>query len=367
MNKRKLTVLGSIFASLLLVITIVVTLLTPSKVEHKEKDKMLEASSLTMTCYEKIKEYKIAHNISLASQDKFESYMIGEWLSPLNTTEGEVDAKNTSVNPNFAALYINFFSTLGLKEGDNVVTMFSGSFPCLNISCLAACKVYGLHPYVMASIGASSYGANNVDFTGIDMIHYLSTLGLIDDVSLASYGGFEDNLYKFIDVEKEVVEPIRNRIEGYGIDFVYFYDFHENVLYRKNIILNEIPNVKAFINVGGTSLSLGLGKSKFETKYGLIKHTQYGIHNENSKNIGLIDVCLNQGIDVIHMLNIRSICAYYGLPYNPDVLPNIGEGDCYYEIKYDVIFPSISLVLVASLLALYYVDRKRLFSKKKEA
>ena len=50
---------------------------------------------------------------------------------------------------------------------------FSGSFPALNIAASAAAEAMNLKVLIMASIGASSYGANNPEFTYVDMAEYL--------------------------------------------------------------------------------------------------------------------------------------------------------------------------------------------------
>ena len=65
------------------------------------------------------------------------------------------------------------FDKLSLKPGDEAVINISGSFPMLDISCIVAMEEYGLKPFIMASIGASSYGATNPAFTIFDMLEYL--------------------------------------------------------------------------------------------------------------------------------------------------------------------------------------------------
>ena len=75
-----------------------------------------------------------------------------------------------------------------LKSGDEVGVFLSGSFPALNISVLCAIQEYGLKPCVMASIGASTYGANYPEFTILDMIEYLNKVAEIDETEYEDDG-----------------------------------------------------------------------------------------------------------------------------------------------------------------------------------
>jgi hypothetical protein len=49
---------------------------------------------------------------------------------------------------------------------------------------------------------------------------------------------------------------------------------------------------------------------------------------------GLIPWFLDQGIPVIHLLEMKSLLPSAGLPFDPVPMPKAGEGDVYYELRY---------------------------------
>ncbi len=50
-------------------------------------------------------------------------------------------------------------------------------------------------------------------------------------------------------------------------------------------------------------------------------------------------------IPILHVLNIKGLVTQYGLPIDPSIKPQVGEGDVYYEEKY----PSLLLLLLISI------------------
>ena len=89
-----------------------------------------------------------------------ESGLIGMPMSPVTTVSGDVSAKQTSVNPNFAAVIVEMLKEAGVQEGDVVAVGMSGSFPALNICTYAACETLKVKPLVISSASASQWGAN---------------------------------------------------------------------------------------------------------------------------------------------------------------------------------------------------------------
>ena len=49
---------------------------------------------------------------------------------------------------------------------------------------------------------------------------------------------------------------------------------------------------------------------------------------------GLLERYNEDGLPVIYLLNIKRLVAEYGLPYDPQELPAIGESAVYYETVY---------------------------------
>ena len=61
--------------------------------------------------------------------DPAQSGLIGTLMTNITSTSGHLGAKQTSVNPNWAAVMIEHFRSADLKAGDAIAIGFSGSFP----------------------------------------------------------------------------------------------------------------------------------------------------------------------------------------------------------------------------------------------
>ena len=57
------------------------------------------------------------------------SRLIGDPLSPITSGSGSLVSKQTTVNPNFAAVVVEWLKDLKIKSGDVVAVGVSGSFP----------------------------------------------------------------------------------------------------------------------------------------------------------------------------------------------------------------------------------------------
>ena len=80
-----------------------------------------------------------------------------------------------------------------LKKNDTIAVMITGSMPGANIAVLSACKAMGIYPIIISSLGASQWGANQADFTWLDMEAILYKNDLIPSRSIAaSIGGRND-------------------------------------------------------------------------------------------------------------------------------------------------------------------------------
>ncbi|MBR5668756.1 MAG: poly-gamma-glutamate system protein, partial [Spirochaetales bacterium] len=128
-------------------------------------DTQIEASRLMKDFEDFLYTYIIDHNIGIEPEDLNRTGLIGPAYSPLMTTMGDIAAKRTSLDPNFAAVLVKYFVNAGLKQGDTVAIGSSGSFPALAIASICACNALGLKAEVIVSIGASTYGATRVELS----------------------------------------------------------------------------------------------------------------------------------------------------------------------------------------------------------
>lgn len=346
--------------ALMLAIAVCATLVTPTKTICRYYDEKIEASNLAKVAMNKIKEYKIANNIALSEDDINETGMLGERYTSITTTSGVLEAKRTSLNPNFAAVIIDMFKEAGVRKGDEVGIVFSSSFPALNISVLSACEVFKLKTCIMSSVGASSYGANNPQFTFFDMSEYLIEEKIFtNSIDLISLGGAYDIGYDFTDPNEK--SAIIQRIENAEVDYLYEEDFEKNINYRRKYFFDNTPKMKLLINVGGNLVAMGKDECAFPNKNGLI-NPHYFNNNRitNTAKKGLLDYYLEGGISVVHMLNLKGLALKYDLPYDPSPLPEIGSGNIYFEIKYNTTTPIIAIGISVIFLGGYFIVKRKI-------
>ncbi|MBQ3495667.1 MAG: poly-gamma-glutamate system protein [Clostridia bacterium] len=373
-------------AQLLLVIWMVVMVLAvvsnvrfAKTAEHPYHEKMLEASSLTKKAFDTIKQYKLDNGMPIVSEDKLKTGLIGEEATAIFTTPGNLHAKRTTCNPNWAAVIIDYFYKANLKSGDQVVFVFSGSFPGLNIAALAAAEVFGLNTAVMASIGASSYGATDPDFTFFDMMCLLNGKNVLKDrLDYVSFGGGSDTGNNFHDEEEifwnedlenlrtieEIKSSIKARIDKEGVNFIYEPDFSTNIDKRIEYLRQLVPDAKFLLNVGGSSVGIGVDAETYidsgfqdPTTKMTSKLSSFDV---NKDNWGLIQYFLTKEIPVASMLNIRGLASDYGLAYDPDVMPAVGDGEIYLIKTGNLTITIIAIVVSVAVAVFYFINKRKL-------
>ncbi|MBQ6882964.1 MAG: poly-gamma-glutamate system protein [Clostridia bacterium] len=373
-------------AQLLLVIWMVVMVLAvvsnvrfAKTAEHPYYEKMLEASSLTKKAFDTIKQHKLDNGMPIVSEDKLKTGLIGEEATAIFTTPGNLHAKRTTCNPNWAAVIIDYFYKANLKSGDQVVFVFSGSFPGLNIAALAAAEVFGLNTAVMASIGASSYGATDPDFTFFDMMCLLNGKNVLKDrLDYVSFGGGSDTGNNFHDEEEifwnedlenlrtieEIKSSIKARIDKEGVNFIYEPDFSTNIDKRIEYLRQLVPDAKFLLNVGGSSVGIGVDAETYidsgfqdPTTKMTSKLSSFDV---NKDNWGLIQYFLTKEIPVASMLNIRGLASDYGLAYDPDVMPAVGDGEIYLIKTGNLTITIIAIVVSVAVAVFYFINKRKL-------
>ena len=338
----------------ILIVAVSFTFLSSEVSISKDYDLKVEASQLMQSAMDAIKERKLELGYQIEETDINQTGMIGERYTVITTTLGVLDSKRTSTNPNFAAVIVDMLIKAGAKKGDYVGITFSGSFPTLNIAVSCAVEVMHLKPLIMCSIGASSYGANNPQFTYVDMAHYLYEEGYFSfNPNYVSLGGAKD-------IGEDMPEDIRTeilaRMNSLGKEVIIEENYKKNINIRKDIFKKSGIDMKVFINVGGNLVAMGQEKATFPNINGLI--TKRNI--VNSDDMGLLDYFLNQDIPVIHILDIKKLAYKYGLPIDPSPIPAIGEGKVYLETKYNLLMPIIAVVVSFIVLVFYKVFPKYL-------
>ncbi|MBR4120364.1 MAG: poly-gamma-glutamate system protein [Spirochaetales bacterium] len=323
--------------SLLLVLT---TKTTGKTLFH---DTQIEASRLMKDFEDFLYTYIIDHNIGIEPEDLNRTGLIGPAYSHLMTTMGDIAAKRTSLDPNFAAVLVKYFVNAGLKQGDTVAIGSSGSFPALAIASICACNALGLNAEVIVSIGASTYGATRVELSLPKMLSLLKDCGLIDfDLLAVSPGSESDHGVGtmeglLFDNTRDTVMEIAIQSGAPVIDEPFL---AESIKKRMELYGTD---VKLFVNVGGAGANIGSSMEYLNVKPGLSMKLDVVPESETR---GVLYEFASMGIPVVNLLNIKQIASDEGLAVDSVPLPDVGEGGVYYETAYNKILIIVSLLII---------------------
>ncbi|MCA9067370.1 MAG: poly-gamma-glutamate system protein, partial [Planctomycetaceae bacterium] len=262
------------------------------------------AAKLASKCLQTLKEERAKRGIEIDPvSDPAQSGMIGFASTPITSNSGHLPAKQTSVNPNFAAAIVEMLHEAGVEEGDVVAVGYSGSFPALNVCASAALETLTAKPILIASATGSQFGANHPDYMWLDMEQTLIEKKLIRlKASAATFGG-QDDTAKTLSPESHRL--LMDGIERNDVPFLEPANYLDS--YQKRIALYEDKAdgqpIKAYINVGGGSVSVGTHLSKHLFRPGLNRHLPEAELPVDS----VMGHFLSQGTPVIHLSQITTL------------------------------------------------------------
>jgi poly-gamma-glutamate system protein len=313
-------------------------------------DAQLVASNLAMQAMAMIKQERFNQGdpVNLEA-DPAGSGLIGVLLSPVTSEAGDLQAKQTTINPNFAAVVVDLLSQAGVKPGDHVAVSVTGSFPALNIAVFSALKTMDLKPTIISSVASSQWGANTPDFLWIDMETLLHQRGLFPFHSVAaSIGGRYD---KGLEMSEAGRQSILQAIKRNGLPQIASGKLTEDAEQRMRLYLGE-GRPRAYINVGGGIASVGTQRWRRQfLKTGLQPSEMPLIKKSNS----VVYRFIKEGTPVIQLENVRQLSSRYGLPIAPGMIPPVGEGGVYYQTGYNLWLAGA--VLFGIFLGLYVFSR----------
>jgi poly-gamma-glutamate system protein len=311
--------------------------------------KKLQASRFALEAMQSVKNERLRQGLAIDEEvDPMGSGLIGAFVTPVTSDPGNLEAKQTSINPNFAAVVVDLLRQARVREGDPVAVSFSGSFPALNISVCAALKALNLKPVIISSVSGSQWGANDPNFLWIDMERFFQASGLFPFRSVAaSIGGRHDQGREMTEKGRQyVLQAIeRNDLQTIGARTI-----RENIDERMAIYFKTSPP-KVFVNVGGGRISAGARPFKVLLRPGLLPSDLPA----DIKADSVIRRFIKEGIPVIQLWNIRALAREHGFPVAPTSMPAIGEGMIYYRKAYNVWLAGG--VLLGIILGLYVFSR----------
>ncbi len=329
-----------------------------SKLDVKQEwyEEKLEAAQLSQRAAQQLKEYRLEKGVFVdVVNDPNQTALIGQEYTLVTTDRGYIESKLTATNPNFAAVIVQYLKDAELEQGDNVAVAFTGSFPGMNLSVMAALETLELNPIVITSVGASNYGANDPYFTWLDMeeVLYSSKVFRTKSVAASIGGGFDVGR----GLSPQGREYIREAIKRNGIEFIDEKHLEKSIARRLEIYEDNSGNkpIKGFINVGGGIASLGNTINGKLIPPGL---TEF-LPMQNFPVKGVIIQMGQMEIPIIHLLNITQLAEEFGLPESPVPLPEPGEGGIFIQKKYNVTITAIAtLFLVVIVVLVYFAEKK---------
>jgi poly-gamma-glutamate system protein len=311
-------------------------------------DEMLDASRLVQQSIETLRPVRGRIEPINPDVDPLRSGLIGVASSPITSNSGHLEAKQATINPNWAAVVIRLLADAGVQPGDHVAVAVSGSFPALNLAVYAALEAMDVEPVAIVSGSASQWGANVPGFAWMDITRELRQAELIDmRARAATLGGIED---RGIGLDERGLQLIRRAAEAADIDIVVP-DSYEAAVAERIRIYNEGAAgqpIAALINVGGGTATTGPESIDHFFGSGLIRTAPSGAFRIPS----VMGHFLQEGVPVINFSGIRGLATQFGLPYPPQRLESVGSGGVYRAESYQRWLAGLMIVLLLGLTAL---------------
>ena len=356
MKKRegKISILSLLIVTSITVLLMFIELNSKTRVEAEHYEEKLAAAETAQRAFLTLKRQVFELGIPIDRiNDPNETGIIGIQYSPITTERGDLEAKLTSTNPNYAALIVELIKDTGVRKNDLVAVSQSGSYPALNINTMSALEVLGLRPVIITSVGSSMWGANYPQFTYLDMESVLIEKGIFTwRTTAASLGGEDDVGRGLSPAGREIIVQAAQRNDIPLIDAANL----DEMIERKMTRYRSAGQIELFINVGETKTAL----AGFDAEAGRLRPRAIRTGK------GLIARFSSMGLPVINLLDIDGLAEAHDLATAPIPLPNPGEGRLYYEYRYSVTFAVVATAILVIVLFIllrfdidYYLKRRK--------
>lgn len=332
--------------------------------EQPHQEEKLAAARLAAEAFEVIWYEREDTGVEIDRKtDPTGSGLMGVPVSTVTSLSGVLDSKQSTINPNFAAVAVQLLKDAGVNKGDVVAVGVSGSFPALNVAIYAAMESLELEPIVISSAASSTWGANIPELLWIDMERALERDEVFSIRSVAaSIGGTADRGQDF---PAEGKKAILDAIDRNKLKLIKVRKFEENVTGRMELydqLAGDKP-IKAYINVGGGMISVGrtVGKRILKSGVNTKRPSKPGARGLD----GVIFRFIDRGVPAIHLAKVEDLLEKYGLPEMPKTMPRVGDAEIFERLDYN---PWLAAgVLALELILLYTFIRSdvgfRLFQK----
>ena len=303
-----------------------------------------------------LKELRMADAIFIDDvNDPNETGLIGRQFTYITTDEGDLNAKISILDPNVAAMVVDYLHRAGVEPGDTVAVTLTGSMPGGNLAVVCAVEEMGAIPIILSSVGASQWGANIEDLTWLDMEHQLYEAGVISfKTQAASLGGGSDIGRRLSPKGRDLIRAAiaRNEITMIGSENLADAVVRRMALFEEQA---DLTSYKAFINVGGGAAVLGDAATARILAPGLTTRMNF----ESMRNGGVMARFGRAGVPIVHVLNISSMFSQFDYPYAATPTPALGEGSFYASERYNPWTTALALALLVGMVVTVGLNSKR--------
>ncbi|HNX00119.1 MAG TPA: poly-gamma-glutamate system protein [Candidatus Cloacimonadota bacterium] len=287
--------------------------------------------------------------------DPMQTGLIGPKISTITSSRALLSEKQTALNPNLAAIFVQLLKDAHVKEGNYVAVGLTGSNPGMNLALYAAMSVLKVKPVIMTSLSSSMFGANDPNFTWLDMEKVLKDKGLIDfATSYASLGGKDDQA---TGLSETGINDLNAAIQRNGVQLIKGKDLNDNIqIHMKgyNELLPQGKRYQLFINIGAGLANIGSQVNARLVKEGINRK----LADKNFEVPGVMMLFAKKNVPVLHELRILRMAKTYDLQVAPEKTPQVGEGIIFGSKVHNVMIALICLlILTAAIVTVIMFDR----------
>jgi poly-gamma-glutamate system protein len=293
--------------------------------------------------------------------DPLKTGLIGIKLSSITTSKGLLSEKQTALNPNMAAVFIEQLVKAKVKPGDYVAVGLTASNPGANLAFFAAMSVLKLKPVIITSISSSTFGANRENLTWLDIEAILKQAGLIDfSTSYASFGGRDD---LGVGLSDSGMQAMLDAMKRNNVPLLSGNSLQENINLRMKAYQEMLPQGKKyhlFVNVGGGLADVGSNVNARLIPEGI----NFNLAEKHFEQSGVMMLFAKKEIPVLHSLRVLELAKDYGLPISPEAMPKLGEGKLFSSRIHNELINLICLfvLLVVIIIVIIYDRQDRHFT-----
>ncbi len=260
----------------------------------------VRAEATVQKAYEFIWQYRQQFDLADTIVDPKQTGMIGVEHTLLTTTLGNKNAKYLSTQHGWAAWIVRDLAYRGLWPRADVAVTFTGSFPAINIAVLAALQELGSDVHGVCSVGASSWGANNIGLSWPEMERLLREEDILKiGCSAVTLGGTGDRGAEW---DEYAMNLALTAVKRSRLPFMKARNLRDSIKKRMHFYGNPADYV-CYINVGGNQASLGGGPITRYHRGGWYFEQADGKGNPN----GVIDAFLEDEIPCLNMLMLAEL------------------------------------------------------------